>query len=788
MTANEVADTEQRTTRTLPTDPVDLIKDVLKHRGWDIRQGQIDMVEQIHQGILKGEGLRADVPVNAPVGTGKTLAYLAVLITMSERAVIATSTKSLQDQIVSEELPELARDLKELYDYDLTFSVLKGKGNYFCMDHLAKAIGQPAPGLAGEAEEDPFGDLLKDLNDEDYKILQEAFDEIREGQQALDITRFDAERYLGRLSNDRLRREVSANHSCPGTASERVDDFDPTKASRTDILFYEARSEWNIRKAAYKHATASKIVVLNTTLLNFEMLRANSPFGAGTALLRGVDSLVIDEAHHLPRIVAEIKSISFDPDVYLGALDAIVKRAKKFLGEKYVLKSGAHEAGYALRNHIWSSMVTATMSNPKTRKEGSQHFGKAYKSAEMGLTALTRDLVEHFEHAPYTEGKTTRSGLPQSFAGMIADAFETWVSTLSTFASMEEFIEGTESYKLSLTIRTEERYDSGERVILHGVPVDISDFRGELLFACDGPNLNLHDEDEDFSLDRHTVILSSGTIDRKIPASIGMKTGSFVNVPSPFDSSRARLYLPTSADIVPPNNPEWMTETVDIAIEAIEENLGSAFVLTTSNKSLANFTEELTKHFTTGKGKNLGITILSQASGRSKAELVREFRSDINSVLIGTTSYWEGVDVPGAACSLVIVDKIPFPTQDDPVFNARREYAKATDGNPFNDVDVSQAGIMIAQAAGRLIRSVNDYGLVMILDERLTSKRYGPAITKLIPGDWPTTSNYDAAMNFLQWSGDLEGEIPEALPKLSRSWTPLRVGPSTKRRRPVSGN
>lgn len=134
-----------------------------------------------------------------------------------------------------------------------------------------------------------------------------------------------------------------------------------------------------------------------------------------------------------------------------------------------------------------------------------------------------------------------------------------------------------------------------------------------------------------------------------------------------------------------------------------------------------------------------GITVLCQGQERLPA-LVRQFRAEPATCLFGTMSLWQGVDVPGSACHLVVIDRIPFPRPDDPLSSARAEQVSRAGGNGFAAVSLPHAALRLAQAAGRLVRRASDRGVVAVLDSRLSSARYGPYLQRCLPPMWPTTS------------------------------------------------
>jgi ATP-dependent DNA helicase DinG len=135
----------------------------------------------------------------------------------------------------------------------------------------------------------------------------------------------------------------------------------------------------------------------------------------------------------------------------------------------------------------------------------------------------------------------------------------------------------------------------------------------------------------------------------------------------------------------------------------------------------------------------LDVEVLVQKRGDSVADLVSRFSASPRSVLLGTLSLWQGVDVPGEACHLVVIDRIPFPRPDDPLVAARSRAAEQSGGNGFTSISVPRAALLLAQGVGRLIRSSTDRGVVAILDPRLATARYGDYLRRSLPPFWFTT-------------------------------------------------
>ncbi len=197
---------------------------------------------------------------------------------------------------------------------------------------------------------------------------------------------------------------------------------------------------------------------------------------------------------------------------------------------------------------------------------------------------------------------------------------------------------------------------------------------------------------------------------------------------SPFDYARqGLLYLPR--DLPPPNSIEHTEAVVAAALPVLKASGGRAFLLFTTLRALARARESLAAAM---EREDMHFPLLVQGEG-SRSELLTRFRKLGNAVLLGSQSFWEGVDVQGEALSVVIIDKLPFAPPDDPLFAARLEHISREGGNPFMDYQLPQAAISLKQGAGRLIRSETDRGVLMICDRRLVDKPYGRRIWQALP-------------------------------------------------------
>ena len=214
-----------------------------------------------------------------------------------------------------------------------------------------------------------------------------------------------------------------------------------------------------------------------------------------------------------------------------------------------------------------------------------------------------------------------------------------------------------------------------------------------------------------------------------------------LDVGSPFDyEKQAILYV--AADLPKPGRDGTSPETLTRMRRLVEAGGGRALILLSSWRAVDSVGENLAA--TLGNDLN----VLVQKRGEGVARLVEEFADDETSVLIGTMSLFQGVDVPGRTCQCVIIDRIPFPRPDDPILEARARLAESAGGNGFMQVSIPRAALLLAQASGRLIRRDSDQGVVAVLDSRLATARYGTYLTRSMPPFWPTT-NLETALGAL---------------------------------------
>jgi ATP-dependent DNA helicase DinG len=216
-----------------------------------------------------------------------------------------------------------------------------------------------------------------------------------------------------------------------------------------------------------------------------------------------------------------------------------------------------------------------------------------------------------------------------------------------------------------------------------------------------------------------------------------------LRVGSPFDyAEHARLYVP--GQFPKPNDPDHPTCVARLAARCARALGGRTFVLTTTLRALQAIGDGLTADFEAG-GDDISVLVQGQLP---KRQLMQMFLANPRSVLIGSQTFWEGIDVPGDALQCVLIDKLPFPPPSDPLVEARVKRLESEGRNAFTDYFVAEAAVSLKQGAGRLIRSETDRGLLVVCDPRMSSMGYGKRLRLALPA-MPRLESEDDAMGWL---------------------------------------
>jgi Rad3-related DNA helicase len=413
-------------------------------------------------------------------------------------------------------------------------------------------------------------------------------------------------------------------------------------------------------------------------------------------------------------------------------------------------------------------------------------FEAALETVQMVRTA-TRELFEQLNSAVRTEASGKRDILDGKLRydentpvfSSCADAIEAFTSSVSLMiAAVEDIkmiVSGVSSGQLA---------DREETIIeLEKSQVDlqavVNDF--EMLIAARGSNVywfEYSDNGYSYSLKiqsapldiaeklsvglydhMETVVMASATLTvardfSYISKRLGLDLDSRERVrefiaTSPFDYPRQAAVIVPSF-LPSPKHEKFIEQTNDVLYRIATEIGRGMLVLFTSRGHLHRSYHELKDPLT-----RKGLTLMGQGIDGSRNLLVRRFREDKRSILFGTDSFWEGVDVPGSALEIVVIMKLPFAVPADPVVQAQLEEVERAGGNPFMDYSVPEAAIRLRQGAGRLIRHRGDRGIVVVLDNRIVTARYGETFKRCLPGTFIKTDSTDNLIKSMSaWFGE----------------------------------
>jgi ATP-dependent DNA helicase DinG len=650
------------------------------------RAGQVEMADAIADSLESDHHLL----VQAGTGTGKSLGYLAPALLWlvrnpSERIVIATATLALQRQLATNDIPAALDAVESVTGQRPRHAILKGRTNYACMLRLREGTAQDQGTLISA------GDLIETM-----RTSPQATPESALGVEVVAL------------------REWAEDQAEQGGLADR-DDAPPHTERAWAQVSVPVRECLGAQRCPYGAecfvensrdvARAADLVVTNHALLAINAMH-------GATALPEHGPVIIDEAHELVSRVTGAASAELSPQL----IERVARRALTYLDDDVALEllesadtfraaldSAALErvedpdsqfvaACDAVRNAARAavSAMTREESQAPDRRQSAAAVKEIFDVAERMAALNTHDVVWVADRDRF--GREARVS-PLSVAGLMRSQVFAEHTTVLTSATLKLGGDFT-PIASSVGLKDSERVDS----------MPVTDHVGPDEAAADDLE------------------------DRAIPWR-GLDVGS------PFEYRRQGI-LYVARSLPPPGRDGLSDASLAEIVELLEASEGRTLGLFSSRKAAEGAAVYVRKRLPQ-------LTVLCQGDAQLP-ELTRRFIADEHASLFGTLSLWQGVDVPGATCQLVIIDRIPFPRPDEPLTVARQRAVTQAGGNGFMKIAASHAALLLAQGSGRLIRRLSDRGVVAVLDPRLVTARYGAYLKASMPDMWQTTDRHIA--------------------------------------------
>ncbi len=653
--------------------------------------------------------------LEAGTGVGKSFAYLVPALAWArltgERTIVSTNTINLQEQLVRKDLPLLGEALAD-GDYRPSWAMLKGWHNYVCRQRLEHAVGAQHSLLEGDR-------------------LAELLDVVAWAETTKDGTRADF------------------------TVAPSPEVWDEV-AAEADLCLRQACPHYDrcFVFQARRRAAAADVIVVNHSLLAADLaIRHQAENWEDSAVLPTWHRLILDEAHHLEDTAAKHLGVQCTNRGVLRLLQRLERQGKGLLPALYHDLTSAHDLLSRASLDLLRERITPAVAD--ARRQAETLFLLLFDLLGDGIGQ--RRLGDDFAQDPVWE-----HGLTAALAGSVA-AFQGLANQIETIADRLAQSEVTErraqllhecrgvirrlaaiAEALEVTLRPPAGRPPEVRWIervggraptlrLSAVPLDLAPLLQDLLF------------------DRaKTIVLTSATLSTGgdfsfLRARLGLADSGRTRVeescPSPFDYG-AQCLLGVPDDLPDPQADEYAhhTAVVQVVTDLAQAGDGGLFVLFTSHAALRRCAVSLRER--------LGDTFPVLVQGETgRDHLLQTFRRSGRGILLGTDSFWEGVDVPGRALRGLVLAKLPFKVPSEPLTAARLERLAEQGENGFQGYLLPHASLKLKQGFGRLIRSAQDVGVVLVLDRRIVQRSYGAFLLDSLPPATRVTGPWRQVLN-----------------------------------------
>ncbi|PQP49119.1 MULTISPECIES: ATP-dependent DNA helicase [Mycolicibacterium] len=646
----------------------DLLATAVEALGGASRDGQIAMAEAVAQAFTSGRHLA----VQAGTGTGKSLAYLVPAIAHaldeSRPVVVSTATIALQRQLVDRDLPRLADSLADVLPRRPTFALLKGRGNYLCLNKIHNGSAGSEPDDV--PQEELFSPVASSALGRDVQRLTEWSETTATGDRD-ELKPGVADRSWSQVSVS--ARECIGVSRCP---------------FGTDCFSERARGR----------AGDADIVVTNHALLAIDAI-------GDANVLPEHDLLVVDEAHELVDRVTGVATA----ELSATSLGVAHRRAARIVAPELAERLEAATATFS----------AAIFEARPGRIDVLDEELASYLAALRDAAHAARTAVDTAPNDPKTTSARAEAATALSEVGDTASRI------------LDSFVPAIPDRTDVVWLDHIEDARSGGRALLRVAPLSVAGLLRSRLFGHATAVLTSATLTIGGNFDSMASAWGlTGAADREQDRTGEGAGWRGLDVGSPFDHAKSGI-LYVAAHLPPPGRDgTGSAEQLDEIAGLIEAADGRTLGLFSSMRAAKAAAEVMRER--------LATPVLCQGEDTTSA-LVQRFADDAQTSLFGTLSLWQGVDVPGPSLSLVLIDRIPFPRPDDPLLTARQRAVAARGGNGFMAVAASHAALLLAQGAGRLLRHVDDRGVVAVLDSRMATARYSGFLRASLPPFWATT-------------------------------------------------